>query len=118
MELGGLTRAIERGDGFADELAQVKQSAGGLIDLTSLGASGATGVASIAKLQAMFSPVAESIIEASAAPAGDSVFDQLLANARSVVKIRKVSVDADDTSAEATVARIEKALAAGRLTKS
>lgn len=115
LELGGLTRAIERGDGFADELAQVKQSAGGLIDVSKLEPFEASGVASVAKLQAMFSPVADAIIEASAAPAGDSVFDQLLANARSVVKIRKVSVDADDKSAEATVARMEKALAAGRL---
>ncbi len=115
LELGGLTRAIERGDGFAEELAQVKHTAGDLIDLSKLEPFETSGVASVAKLQSMFSPVADAIIEASAAPAGDSVFDQLLANARSVVKIRKVSHDADDTSVEAIVSRMESALAAGRL---
>ncbi|MBU1211568.1 MAG: hypothetical protein KJ587_09895 [Alphaproteobacteria bacterium] len=115
LELGGLTRAIERGDGFADELAQVRQTAGGLIDVSKLEPFEAKGVASVAKLQAMFSPVADAILEASSAPVGDSVFDQLLANARSVVKIRKVSVEPDDKTPEATVARMENALAAGRL---
>lgn len=115
LELGGLTRAIERGDGFAEELAQVKNTAGDLIDVSKLEPYETSGVASISKLQSMFDPVADAIIEASAAPAGDSVLDQLLANARSVVKIRKVSHDADDTSVEAVVSRIESVLAAGRL---
>ncbi|MBU2580957.1 MAG: hypothetical protein KJ622_04480 [Alphaproteobacteria bacterium] len=115
LELGGLTRAIERGEGFADELAQVKQTAGGILDVAKLEPFESLGVASVAKLQSMFSPVADAIIEASSAPAGDSVLDQLLANARSVVKIRKVSHDADDKSSQATVARMESALAAGRL---
>lgn len=115
LELGGLTRAIERGDGFADELAQVKETAGGILDVSKLEPFETSGVASISKLQAMFNPVADAIIEASSAPDGDSVFDQLLANARSVVKIRKVSHDADDKSAEASVSRMESALAAGRL---
>lgn len=115
LELGGLTRAIERGDGFSEELAQVKETAGGLIDVSQLQPFETSGVASVSKLQAMFSSVADQIIEASAAPAGDSVLDQLLANARSVVKVRKVSHSEDDKSAEATVARIESALGAGRL---
>jgi len=115
LELGGLTRAIERGDGFADELAQVRQTAGGLIDVSRLEPFEAKGVASVAKLQSTFGSVADAILEASSAPVGDSVFDQLLANARSVVKIRKVSVEPDDKTPEATVARMENALAAGRL---
>jgi len=116
LELANLERAIDRGDSFADELAQVKGTAGGLIDLTALERHDASGVAPISKLQAMFNPVAHRIIEASAAPAGGSVFNQLLANARSVVKVRKVSHDASDTSSEAVVTRIEAALRAGRLT--
>jgi hypothetical protein len=117
LELANLERAIERGDSFAPELAQVKATAGGLIDVTALERFGEAGVAPVSKLQALFRPVAHQIIEASAAPAGGSVFDQLLANARSVVKVRKVSHEASDTSAEATVSRIESALAAGRLSK-
>ena len=115
LELANLERAIERGDAFSGELAQVKKTADGLIDVSSLEQYGASGVSSISALQSTFQPVAHSIIEGSAAPAGDSVLDQLMANARSVVKVRKVSHDANDKSAEAVVARMETALKAGRL---
>lgn len=117
LELGNLERAIERGDGFAEELTKVKQTAGDLIDVSKLEQYGASGVIPVVQLQSMFRPVAHDIIEASAAPAGDSVFDQLLANARSVVKVRKVTHDVDDNSAEAIVSRIEGALEAGRLSE-
>jgi hypothetical protein len=115
LDLGNLKRAIERGDEFTDELAQVEKTADGLIDVSKLERYGATGVVPVAQLQAMFKPLAHKIIEASSAPTGGSVFDQLLANARSVVKVRKVSHDASDTSAEAVVSRMEEALEAGRL---
>ncbi|MEQ8823977.1 MAG: hypothetical protein RIC14_06365 [Filomicrobium sp.] len=115
LELANLERAIERGDGFASELAQVKSTAGGLIDVSQLEQFEASGVAPVAKLQSLFRPVAHEIIEASAAPAEGSVFDQLLANARSVVKVRKVNHGDDDKSPEAVVSRIETALGAGRL---
>ena len=117
LELANLERAIERGDSFAPELAQVKATAGGLIDVAPLERFGDAGVAPVSKLQALFRPVAHQIIEASVAPTSGSVFDQLLANARSVVKVRKVSHDSSDTSAEAVVSRIEAALSAGRLSK-
>ena len=117
LELANLERAIERGDSFAPELAQVQGTAGGLIDVTPLERFGESGVAPVSKLQALFRPVAYQIIEASEAPTSGSVYEQLLSNARSVVKVRKVSHDASDTSAEAIVSRIESALAAGRLSK-
>ncbi len=115
LELANLERAIERGDSFSDELTKVKQTAGDLIDVSKLEKFGGSGVAPVAKLQSLFRPVAHNVIEASAAPAGGSVFDQLMANARSVVKVRKVNHDANDKSAEAVVSRIESALQAGRL---
>ncbi len=115
LELANLERAIERGESFSNELAQVKQTADGLLDLSKLEQFDTSGVASISKLQEGFRPVAHQIIEATDAPSGDSVFDQLLANARSVVKVRKVNHADGDTSPEAIVARIEDALASGRL---
>ncbi len=115
LELANLERAIERGDSFAGELAQVKGTAGGLIDVAKLEKFGDSGVAPVSKLQSSFRTVAHDIIEASAAPSGGSVFDQLMANARSVVKVRKVNHDAGDKSAEAVVSRMEAKLEAGRL---
>lgn len=115
LELANLERAIERGDSFEAELGQVKKTADGLIDVSALEQYGAAGVASVSRLQSSFRPVAHQIIEGSAAPPSDSVFDQLLANARSVVKVRKVNHDAGDKSAEAVVSRIEQAIDAGRL---
>ena len=115
LELANLERAIDRGDGFKAELEQVKNTAGGLIDVSKLEQFGTAGVEPVSKLREDFRPVANQIIEAAAAPADGSVFDQLLANARSVVKVRKVSHDADDKSPEAVVSRIETALGAGRL---
>ncbi|MEL7049391.1 MAG: hypothetical protein AAFO75_10605, partial [Pseudomonadota bacterium] len=55
------------------------------------------------------------ILEAAERPADGSVFDQLLAGAKSVVRVRSVNHDPSDTSAEAVVARMEKALAVGQL---
>lgn len=115
LELANLERAIERGDRFGEELAQVKKTAGGLIDVSKLEAYDEKGVATVNQLQTQFRPVTHRIIEASATPAGDSVIDQLLANARSVVKVRKVDHADDDNSPEAIVARIEGALSSGRL---
>lgn len=115
LELANLERAIERGDSFTAELEQVKSTAGGLIDVSKLETFGTAGVVPVAKLKDLFRPVANQIIEASAAPADGSVFDQLMANARSVVKIRKVAHADSDKSPEAVVSRIETALGAGRL---
>jgi hypothetical protein len=55
------------------------------------------------------------IIDAAAEPAEGSVVERLLAGARSVVRVRKVSHSDEDQSAEAVVARIEAALKEGRL---
>lgn len=115
LELANLERAIERGDSFAGELSQVKQTAGDLIDVSKLEQFGSDGVVPVSKLQSSFRPVAHQILEASAAPSGGSVFDQLMANARSVVKVRKVDHNDGDTGPEAVVARMESTLESGRL---
>lgn len=117
LELANLKRAIDRGQGhgYAAELAAVESSAGGDLDLSALARFKDTGVATPAELKAEFRPVMNAVIDAEAEPAGGSVIDRLMAGAKSVVRVRKVSHDPSDTSAEAVVSRIEAALDAGRL---
>ena len=117
LELANLKRAIDRGQGhgYAAELAAVEKSAGGELDLSALARFKETGVATPAELKAEFRPVMNAVIDAEQEPADGSVIDRLMAGAKSVVRVRKVSHDPRDTSAEAVVSRIEAALDAGRL---
>ena len=117
LELANLKRAIDRGQGhaYAAELAAVEKSAGSDLDLSALARFQETGVATPAELKAEFRPVMNAILDAEAEPASGGVIDRLMAGAKSVVRVRRVSHDPGDTSAEAIVSRIETALDAGRL---
>jgi hypothetical protein len=55
------------------------------------------------------------MIDAEQAPAEGSIVDRLLAGAKSVVRVRKISHEADDKSVEAVVSRMEAALGEDRL---
>jgi hypothetical protein len=55
------------------------------------------------------------MVEAQSQPVDGSVMDRLLAGAKSVVRVRKVSHSADDTTVEAIAGRMETALEDGRL---
>jgi hypothetical protein len=72
-------------------------------------------VPTLTELAEAFRPIAHKIIDASDDPAEGSVVDRLLAGAKSVVRVRKVSHGADDKSAEAIVARMDASLKEGRL---
>ncbi|AHB49818.1 hypothetical protein W911_01210 [Hyphomicrobium nitrativorans NL23] len=117
LELANLKRAIDRGQGhaYAAELAAVDKSAGSDLDLSALARFQEQGVATTAELKAEFRPVMNAILDAEAEPASGSVIDRLMAGAKSVVRVRRVSHDPGDTSAEAIVSRIEAALDGGRL---
>lgn len=115
LELANLKRAVDRGAGYADELNEVRKAATGLLDLTALEPYEKAGVATLADLQTSFRPIANAIIDAAAVPEDGSVLDQLIAGARSVVRIRKVNYDPNDQSVEAITGRISTALADGRL---
>lgn len=117
LELSNLKRALDRGQGqgYAAELEEVRKAAGGQLDLAPLERFKDTGVATPAELKAAFRPLINAVIDADLEPADGSVIDRLLAGAKSVVRVRKVSHDADDTSTEAIVARMETALNDGRL---
>ncbi len=117
LELSNLKRALDRGQGqgYAAELAEVKAASRGQLDLAALERFSQTGVATVPELQAGFRPVMHAVIDADLDPEDGSVIDRLLAGAKSVVRVRKVSHDVGDTSTEAIVGRIETALNENRL---
>ncbi len=117
LELSGLKRALDRGQGqgYAAELEQVRKASAGQLDLAPLEKFKDSGVATLAQLKADFRPVMNAVIDADLEPADGSVIDRLWSGAKSVVRVRRVSHEADDTSTEAVVARIEAALNEGRL---
>lgn len=115
LELASLKRVLDQGHRFAAELDTVKTVAGDGIDLSALEQYKNEGVPTLADLQRDFRAVMHAVIDADAAPAEGSVVDRLIAGAKSVVRVRKVSHTAGDTSTEATLARMEEALKDGRL---
>jgi len=115
LELQNLKRALDRGQGYAAELAEVTKAAQGKLDLSALERFKDTGVATLPSLKAEFRPVMNAVIDAGTEPADGSVIDRLLAGAKSVVRVRRVDPEAGDSSAEAVVARIESALNDDRL---
>ena len=115
LELGNLKRAIDRGGAFTAELAEVRKVAGNRLDLSVLQRYQDDGLPTIADLARQFRPLTGAIIDADAERQDASVVDRLVSGARTIVRVRKLTPDADDTSVEATVARMESALNDGRL---
>jgi uncharacterized protein YoxC len=115
LELANLKRAMERGTGFAAELAEVKRVSGGKLDLAALQAHQEKGVATLSDLARDFRPLVSRILDAEAEDEEAGVVDRLLSGARSIVRVRKTTHAASDTSLEAVVGRMEKALHDGRL---
>ena len=117
LELSNLKRALDRGQGqgYAAELAEVRNASAGRLDLAPLERYSQSGVATVPELKTEFRPVMNAVIDADLDPVDGSVIDRLLAGAKSVVRVRKVSHEAGDNSTEAIVARIETALNENRL---
>ena len=115
LELQNLKRALDGGQKFDAELASVQKAAGGKFDLAALDKFKETGVPAAADLAREFHSAANAAVDAEAEPADGSVVDRLIAGAKSVVRVRKVSHAADDKSAEAVVGRMEIALKDNRL---
>lgn len=115
LELATLKRAIDRGSAFSTELAQAQKLAGNSVNLDPLVPFARTGVPTLAELQEQFKSVAFKMIDAESVPADSSIVDRLIAGAKSVVRVRKISHDEQDKGVEAVVARMETALAEDRL---
>lgn len=115
LELGNLKRAMDRGQKYAPELAEVKKVAGNRVDTASLEKFQNVGVPPVAELSRSFRTIANAVIDADAQPADGTIVDRLLSGAKSVVRVRKTSHGPNDSSAEAVVARMETALKEQRL---
>jgi hypothetical protein len=115
LELANLKRVIESGQSYASELDAVRKVAGGRVDLGVLERFKEEGVPTEADLSREFRPVMNAVIDADTEPVDGSVVDRLIAGAKSVVRVRRVSHEPDDKSAEAVVARMDAALKEGQL---
>src|SRR5262245_53192972 len=117
LELANLKRAIDRGEGYADELARVKKLAGFSANFAGLERHMQEGAPLVQELAKSFRKVADAMLDAEAEPADASLLDRLLSGARSIVRVRKAGHAADDDSAEAVIGRMEAALKEGRLSE-
>jgi hypothetical protein len=115
LELQNLQRALDSGQNFSKELADVKKVARGQFDLSALEKLQEIGVPTIAELTKDFRTAADRAVDADVEPNDASVVDRLWAGAKSVVRVRRIDLKADDKSAEAVVGRMQLALADGRL---
>lgn len=115
LELQNLRRALDSGQNFSSQLADVKKVAGNTVDLSALESLKETGVPSLAELNKDFRAAADNAIDADAEPDNASVVDRLWAGAKSVVRVRRIDLKSDDKSTEATVGRMQVALNEGRL---
>jgi hypothetical protein len=115
LEIANLKRALERGDGYRRELDAVRQAAGGAANLSALDRYSLTGVTTLGALTQEFKRVANAAVDAESERPDASVVERLMAGARSIVRLRKAHHDAEDTSVEATLARMEGALKDGHI---
>lgn len=115
LELGNLKRALDAGAKYPAELAAVQKVSGGKLNLAPLQRYVMDGVPPVTELQKSFRRVANQILDAEGEPGNAGLVDRLVNGAKSVVRVRKQGHAADDTSVEATVARMETALKESRL---
>jgi hypothetical protein len=115
IELQNLKRALDSGHNFATELAAVQKVAGNRVDLTALTTLQDSGVPSLAELTREFRSAADKAIDADAAPESAGVVDRLWAEAKSVIRVRRIDLKPDDKSTEAAIGRMQVALSDGRL---
>ncbi len=115
LQLANLKRVVERGGGYAKELAEVKRIAPKDLDLTSLEANADKGLPTATQLSAEFKDLTWSLINAgSKSPDDASLIGQLWQGARSVVQVRKTG-EVSGEGADAIVARTEARLQTGDL---
>ncbi|MCH9765497.1 MAG: hypothetical protein K0U34_05835, partial [Alphaproteobacteria bacterium] len=115
LELANLQRTVNTGAAYAEELNKVKAAAQGQVKLDELERYATTGAPTLATLQESFRPLIYKIVQASQPDQPTSLLGRFVDQAKSVVQVRRVEHDADDTSVEAIVARMESALRSGKL---
>lgn len=106
LELANLRRAIDRGQDVSGEVARIKKSAPASVDLTPLDKLVTSDVPSRAELVSEFRGVSRKVLQAESRVEGASTFEQLLANARSIVRVRKTG-DVEGDMTDAIISRTE-----------
>jgi hypothetical protein len=110
---------MDRGEPFVAELGAVKKASSDKPDLkfnlVPLERHMRDGVPTLADLTKSFRKVSNAMLDSESEPADASIVDRLLSGARSIVRVRKAGPSADDTSLDATIARMDTALKEGRL---
>ncbi len=115
LELQNLKRVLDRGQKYDAELAEVQKAAGNKVDLSALNKFKDQGVPTLPDLAREFRATANAAMDADADAGDGSVVGRLIAGAKSVVRVRKVSHNPDDKTTEAVVGRMEAALKDGEL---
>lgn len=115
LELANLKRAIDRGDGYTEELARAKRVGGATINFAPLERYMKEGAAAHQDLAKSFRKASDAMLDAEVETPNASLMDRFWSGARSVVRVRKSGYAADDVSVEAVVARMEAGVKDGRL---
>jgi chromosome segregation ATPase len=115
LELGNLKRVVERGVPYPNELAEVSKVSSGRLNLSVLERYKAQGVPAVTELAREFRGLTHAIIDAESEQPDASILDRMLAGAKSIVRVRRVSHAAGDNSVEAVVARMERSVNDGNL---
>jgi chromosome segregation ATPase len=115
LELQNLKRALDSGQKYSTQLAEVKKLAAGTVDLASLTKLQDTGVPTLTELKKEFRSAANSAMDAESASEKSGVIDRLWSEAKSVVRVRRINLKPDDKSTEAVLGRMQVALNDGRL---
>lgn len=112
LALQNLRRAVTEGRPYGRELGSLAAVAPGSLDAAALEARRESGVASQSKLQRDFPSAAKAAIEASREPGDGSFAGDLLAKARSLVRVRPTG-DVPGSTPDSILARAEIRLEAG-----
>lgn len=114
VALSNLKRVVERGEAYDKELEVVAKLSPAGLSFDKLQNYSTVGVEPPTKLERSFSAAARSAIDADAAPKDASLVSSFLANARSVVRVRRTG-DVPGDSTEAVIARMEMRVKEGNL---
>jgi hypothetical protein len=115
LQLQNLKRLIDSGQQYSAQLAEIERLAAGSLDLTALKDLQSTGAPTLADLKTEFRPAANAAMDAETGNQNTGVMDRLWAEAKSVVRVRRIDLKPDDKSTEAVLGRMQVALNDGRL---
>jgi hypothetical protein len=115
VRFAALTRAIDEGAPFARELGALREIAPPGLDLSGLARQAQRGAPTVAVLARRFEGASRTALEAAGHPHADqSLIGQILTNARSLVRVRRIDGAAGDSPA-AVLTRMAAALKTGDL---